>query len=80
LQPRLQQMTREGKWQEMAGLISDEVMDLFCVAGAPDAIGAGLAKRWGGLADQISLDVGYWNAHENNPLWTAAAEKLRLAV
>jgi probable F420-dependent oxidoreductase len=80
LQPRLQQMTREGKWQEMAGLISDEVLDLFCVAGAPDAIGAGLAKRWGGLADQISLDVGYWNAHENNPLWTAAAEKLRLAV
>jgi probable F420-dependent oxidoreductase len=80
LQPRLQQMTREGKWQEMASLITDEVLDLFCVAGAPDEIGAGLATRWGGLADQISLDLGFWNSHENNPLWTAAAEKLRLAV
>jgi len=42
LQPKLQQMTREGKWQDMAALISDEVLDLFCVSGAPDAIGEGL--------------------------------------
>jgi probable F420-dependent oxidoreductase len=78
LQPKLQQMTREGKWQEMAALISDEVLDLFCVSGAPDAIGEGLASRWTGLADQISLDVGYWNTHQASPLWTAAVEKLRL--
>ena len=80
LQPKLQQMTREGKWKDMAGLISDDVLDLFCVAGAPDEIGAGLAKRWAGLADQISLGVEYWNAHQNNPLWQSAAEKLRQVV
>ena len=80
LQPKLQQMTREGKWQDMAALISDEVLDLFCVSGAPDAIGDGLASRWAGLADQISLDVGYWNTHQDSPLWTAAAEKLRLVA
>ena len=73
-------MTREGKWQEMAGLISDEVLDLFCVTGAPDEIGAGLGLRWTGLADQISLDVGYWNTHQDSALWTAAAEKLRQVV
>ena len=80
LQPRLQQMTREGKWQEMAGLISDEVLDLFCVTGGPDEVGAGLGLRWTGLADQISLDVGYWNTHQDSALWTAAAEKLRQVV
>ncbi len=77
LQPRLHRMTREGRWQEMAALISDEVLDLFCVAGAPDAIGAGLGTRWGGLADQISLMVDYWNRHHGDRLWTAAAEQLR---
>ena len=73
-------MTREGKWQEMAGLISDEVLDLFCVTGAPDEIGAGLGTRWGGLADQISLGEDYWSAHQDNPLWRHAAEKLRQVV
>ncbi len=80
LQPRLQAMTREGKWQEMAAEISDEVLGLFCVSGAPDAIGAGLAARWGGMADQISLGVDYWNTHQDNRLWTEAAEKLRLST
>ena len=78
LQPRLQQMTREGKWAEMAALISDEVLGLFCVSGAADAIGAGLAERWGGLADQISLNVDYWNSHQDNQLWTDAAARLKL--
>jgi probable F420-dependent oxidoreductase len=77
LQPRLQQMTREGKWQEMAAEISDEVLDLFCISGAPDAIGAGLAERWGTLANQISLNVDYWSAHRDNALWTDAAAKLK---
>ncbi len=77
LQPRLHRMTREGKWKEMAAEISDEVLSLFCVAGAPDAIGAGLGERWGGVADQISLGEDYWNAHKDDRLWTDAAEKLR---
>jgi probable F420-dependent oxidoreductase len=77
LQPRLQQMTREGKWAEMAALITDEVLGLFCVSGAPDVIGAGLAERWGGLADQISLNVDYWNSHQDNQLWTDAAARLK---
>ena len=77
LQPKLQQMTREGKWQEMAGLISDDVLDLFCVTGAPDEIGAGLGTRWTGLADQVSLGIDYWNAHQDDQLWQGAAEKLR---
>jgi probable F420-dependent oxidoreductase len=77
LQPRLQQMTREGKWADMAALITDEVLDLFCVSGSPDAIGAGLAERWGGLADQISLNVDYWNGHRDNKLWTDAVARLK---
>lgn len=77
LQPRLHRMTREGRWQEMAAEVSDEVLDLFCIAGAPDAIAAGLGERWRGLADQISLNVDFWNAHQDDKVWTDAAERLR---
>lgn len=77
LQPRLQQLTREGKWKEMAAMISDDVLDLFCISGAPDEIGAGLAERWGDMADQTSLGVEFWNTHQGNRLWSDAAAKLQ---
>ena len=70
-------MTRDGDWGAMAGLIGDEVLDLFCVCGGPEALGAQLAERWGGLADQISLPFDYWMRHAADPSWRAAAEALR---
>jgi probable F420-dependent oxidoreductase len=69
LQPKLQQMTREGAWAKMADAISNEVLDLFCITGAPDAIGDGLKRRWGGLVDQISLPVDFWLKHAGKPDW-----------
>ncbi len=79
LQPRLQQMTREGQWKEMAELISDDVLDLFCITGDIETIGAGLASRWGGIADQITLGSDQWLDQMQNPRWTDVAEKLRQA-
>jgi probable F420-dependent oxidoreductase len=76
LQPRLRQMTREGAWAKMAADIGDEVLDLFCVSGAADAVGEALRARWGGLVDQISLPVDYWLRHEGDPAWTSAAQAL----
>jgi probable F420-dependent oxidoreductase len=76
LQPRLQQMTREGAWAKMADAIGDDVLDLFCITGAPDAIGEGLKKRWGGLIDQISLPVDFWLKHAGNADWQRGAAAL----
>ena len=77
LQPRLQQMTREGKWKDMAALVSDDILDLFCVRGAADEICAGIAARWGDLADQTSLSGDFWNAHQSDPRWTDGVQKLK---
>jgi probable F420-dependent oxidoreductase len=77
LQPLLRQMTREGNWTKMPGEISDEVLDMFCVTGAPEEIGAGLKARWGGLVDQISLNVDFWERHGESREWQEAAAKLK---
>jgi alkanesulfonate monooxygenase SsuD/methylene tetrahydromethanopterin reductase-like flavin-dependent oxidoreductase (luciferase family) len=77
LQPRLREMTREGAWRSMGDQISDEVLDLFCVSGAPIALCEGLKARWNGLVDQISLSADYWMQHEKNPEWLAGSAALK---
>lgn len=77
LQSRLRQMTREGSWAKMAGEISDEVLDLFCVTGTPGEIGAGLKARWGELVDQISLNVDFWARHGVSREWQEAVAMLK---
>jgi probable F420-dependent oxidoreductase len=77
LQPRLRRMTRDGAWANMAGEISDEVLDLFCVTGSPGEIGAGLKERWDGLVDQISLNVDFWERNGASNEWQDAAAALR---
>jgi probable F420-dependent oxidoreductase len=76
LQPRLRQLTREGAWARLAADISDEVLDLFSIAGAPDAVGEALRTRWGGLVDQVSLPVEFWTRHRDDPAWARAAAEL----
>lgn len=80
LQPHLRQLTRDGAWDRLAGEIGDEVLDLFCVAGGPDEIAAGLLARWGGLVDQISLSADYWQRHAEHPAWQDGAARLREAA
>lgn len=77
LQTKLRQMIRQGAWAQMAGEISDEVLDLFCVTGTPDVIGAGLQQRWRGLVDQISLPADFWLRHGESSEWQNAATALR---
>jgi probable F420-dependent oxidoreductase len=76
LQPRLQQMTRQGTWTEMADMIGDDVLDLFCITGTPDELAQGLQNRWGGLVDQISLPADYWTRHMGDPKWHRSAAML----
>ena len=45
----------QGCWDDMAALISDDVVDLFATVGTRYTIGDQLEKRYGGLADSLSL-------------------------
>ncbi|MDE2006794.1 MAG: TIGR03617 family F420-dependent LLM class oxidoreductase [Rhodospirillales bacterium] len=53
---RLNALSREGKWSEMAALVSDDVLDLFCARAVYDDLPAAIARRFGGLVDTVSLD------------------------
>lgn len=54
---RLHQLSLEGQWAEMGGLVSDEMLDAFAVIGEYDEIADKLLARYRGLVDEVSLSV-----------------------
>jgi probable F420-dependent oxidoreductase len=55
LQPELTVLSKQGKWEEMGTLITDEILDAFAVRGTPEEIPGHLERRFGDLVDRISL-------------------------
>jgi probable F420-dependent oxidoreductase len=53
---KLHALSVSGRWDEMAGEVSDEVVHIFAACGPHDRIAALIAERWGGLADSVQLD------------------------
>ncbi len=51
----LNQMSKQGKWAELAGRVPDDVVHLFTAVGTHQQIAARIAARFGGLSDAISL-------------------------
>ena len=45
LQPKLNRMSKEGKWQEMMGEIDDDLLDLIAISGTPTEVGKRLRER-----------------------------------
>jgi probable F420-dependent oxidoreductase len=52
---RLNELSRKGKWVEMAGLITDEMLAEFAVIGRSDQIGSLLRTKYEGVLDRIAL-------------------------
>jgi probable F420-dependent oxidoreductase len=59
---KLHQLSLEGKWQEMAGLISDEMLEEFAIIGTYDQLVPKLKERWGGIFSGFFLGFspGVW--------------------
>lgn len=49
----LNRMSREGRWDEMAARVSDDVLELFAAVGTHEEIAARIDERFGGLADSL---------------------------
>jgi len=56
LHPRLNALSKQGRWDDMAPLITDEVLETIAVVGRRDEIGREVAARVGGIADIVSLE------------------------
>jgi len=53
LQPELNALSKQGKWEKMGELITDEVLEQFAVVAEPDSVPGALKKRFGGSIDRM---------------------------
>jgi probable F420-dependent oxidoreductase len=53
---RLHALSRQGAWQQMPALVSDEVVRLFAACGTYSDIAAAIEARFGGAADTIEMN------------------------
>jgi probable F420-dependent oxidoreductase len=59
LQPELNALSKQGKWDEMGTLIDDDMLDAFAVVGPPDRIPALVHERVGDIVDRVSFYTPY---------------------
>jgi len=59
LQDDLNKMSKEGKWQEMGDLITDEILHTFAVVAEPEKLAAGLDERYGDIVQRLSFYAPY---------------------
>lgn len=62
IQPELRRLTKEGRWDEMAAVVDDEVLRTVAVVGSPGEIGPAVAERVAGLPvrpTRVSLTLPY---------------------
>jgi probable F420-dependent oxidoreductase len=59
LQPKLNLLSKRGRWKEMAELVSDQLLEAVAVCAAPGELAAKLRERTQGVADRVSL-VAPW--------------------
>jgi probable F420-dependent oxidoreductase len=59
LQDDLNRLSKQGRWEEMAAMVPDEVVDALVVQGPPSSIAAVVGTRYGGLVDRISFSTPY---------------------
>ena len=62
----LNALSKQGRWDDMTGLISEEILEAIAVVGPRDEIATKIIERLEGIADSVSLthnrypDPSYW--------------------
>lgn len=57
LHPELRRLSREGRWEEMAALIDDDLLDAVVLRGDPAAVAHRIRERYGDRADRVALST-----------------------
>jgi probable F420-dependent oxidoreductase len=64
LQDELHGLSKQGRWEEMGSLITDDILGTFAVVAEPTGLAAGIATRWAGAIDRLSFYAPYKAAPE----------------
>ena len=57
LHPELRRLSREGRWDEMAAMIDDDLLDAVVLRGDPADVATRLRDRYEGFADRLALST-----------------------
>jgi probable F420-dependent oxidoreductase len=74
LHEELNRLSKRGRWDEMAGLVNDEMLETIAVVGPRHEIAAALERRLAGIADAVSLTN---NRAPDPGLWAGVVRELR---
>ena len=74
LQDELNAMSKQGRWEEMGELVTDDVLDLFAVVAEPEDLADAVAERFGGLVQRLSF---YTPRSGDAARWKTAIERLK---
>lgn len=69
---RLHELSKEGRWDEMPTLISDEMLETFAIDAPPGSLAAEIERAYGGVADRVMLDD-----FDGEPYWEAVVRDLK---
>jgi probable F420-dependent oxidoreductase len=59
IQAELGGLVRQGRWQDLAAVVDDEMLEAFALVAEPDHVPACLDERYGGLVDRVSFSTPY---------------------
>lgn len=68
LQTELNGMSKQGRWQEMGTLISDDILAEFAVIGEPSEIAPQMLNRYGDFADRTSASFPISDDHQRQEI------------
>ncbi len=71
---RLSAHASRGEWSEMFGLISDEMLETFCLVTDSASLPAALKERYAGLADRLTLYLPF-TPGEKDTFWQEMAKE-----
>tara|TARA_R110001599_G_scaffold353879_1_gene601888 strand:- start:29123 stop:30130 length:1008 start_codon:yes stop_codon:yes gene_type:complete len=74
LQPTLNALSKQGKWDELGAHINNEFLDAFCTRGRPDEIAGKLKAKYGKFADRLAIYAPYEAADE---MWKGIVTELK---
>jgi probable F420-dependent oxidoreductase len=57
LGPALRELIAAQRWDDLVTLVSDEVLDLFCIGGVYEEIADRVQERLGGLVDRVHISL-----------------------
>lgn len=74
INPDLRQLIAQERWDEMKSLVTDEMLDTFCVSGTYDKIAGAARARLAGLTDTLSFPLPFDATEHRDELMEAVAD------